>query len=141
MPSLKCIGCDTPIPLGSTNCPMCGAKVKPSTIPPPPGPPKQAPIVQADEGRPIMSDKREVIIKTYTGSQNRAIALFQSDSATMAANGFFPTSQSWAPGSYGCGSFIVALLLCFLIIGFLVFIYMLIVKPDGTLTVTYEWRN
>ena len=59
----------------------------------------------------------------------------------MAAFGYFPTSQSWAPGQWGAGAFIVALLLCFIFIGFLVFVYMLIVRPDGTLTVTYEWRR
>jgi len=43
----KCAGCDTPIPQGGTACPMCGAKVNPSTmavsISPPP---KQSPIIQ-----------------------------------------------------------------------------------------------
>jgi hypothetical protein len=58
----------------------------------------------------------------------------------MAAVGYFPTSQSWAPGSYGCGAFLIALLLCVVFIGILVFVYMLIVKPDGTLSVTYELR-
>src|SRR5262245_28942849 len=58
----------------------------------------------------------------------------------MAAQGYFPTSQIWAPGAYGCGAFLLALLLCFLIIGILVSIYMVLVKPAGTLTVTYELR-
>lgn len=34
--SMKCIGCDTPIPNGSTCCPMCGApalKVEPPSVP------------------------------------------------------------------------------------------------------------
>ena len=81
-----------------------------------------------------------MIIKTYRGSQERATALFQADAPKMAAQGYFPTSQSWAPGSYGCGSFLLALLLCFLIVGIFIFIYMLIVKPDGVLSVTYELR-
>ena len=58
----------------------------------------------------------------------------------MAAKGYFPVSQSWAPGQWGAGAFITALLLCLIVIGILVFIYMLVVKPDGTLTVTYERR-
>jgi hypothetical protein len=58
----------------------------------------------------------------------------------MANQGFYPTSQTWVPGSYGCGAFLLALLLCVILIGILVFIYMLIVKPAGTLTVTYELR-
>jgi Short C-terminal domain len=40
----------------------------------------------------------------------------------------------------GCGAFLVALLLCFVLLGFLIFIYLLIVKPEGTLTVTYAKR-
>jgi hypothetical protein len=89
-----------------------------------------------------MSDASKVVIRTYKGRNNaEAIAAYQADAAEMAAQGYYPTSQSWAPGTYGCGSFLGALLLCFLLIGFVVFIYMLIVKPEGTLTVTYELRT
>ena len=58
----------------------------------------------------------------------------------MAQRNYYPTTQNFVPGSYGCGSFIVATLLCFIVIGVIVFIYMLIVKPPGVLTVTYEYR-
>lgn len=58
--------------------------------------------------------------------------------AMFAAAGYVPVSQSWAPGSWGCGAFLVALLLAFVLVGILVFIYMLLVKPAGTLTVTYQ---
>lgn len=88
-----------------------------------------------------VSNQQQVIIKTYKGSQAQATAAFQADSADMAAKGYYPTSQTWAPGSYSCGAFLLALLLCFVLIGIVVFIYMLIVKPDGTLTVTYELRS
>lgn len=80
---------------------------------------------------------RKTVIKTYRGSQQGAMRAYQADAERMAQKGYTPTSQVWAPGSYGCGSFILALLLCLILIGILVFIYMLIVKPDGTLTVTY----
>lgn len=70
-----------------------------------------------------------------------AMADYQADAARLAAQGYFPISQSWAPGAYGCGAFLLALLLCVVLIGILVFIYMLIVKPAGTLSVTYEWRG
>jgi len=88
-----------------------------------------------------MSNGQPTIVKTYKGKQEDAMAAFKADSVNKAAHGYFPTSQSWAPGSYGCGAFIVALLLCFIIIGILAFIYMLIVKPDGVLSVTYELRT
>jgi uncharacterized protein YecT (DUF1311 family) len=93
-----------------------------------------------DHSKPMDSRKR-VIVRTYRGSQASATAQFQADAVKLAAQGYFPTSQSWAPGSYGCGCFVVAVLLCFLLIGILIFIYMLIVKPAGTLSVTYELRN
>lgn len=84
--------------------------------------------------------QNQVIIRTYKGSQSAAASAYQADAARLAAQGYFPISQSWAPGAYGCGAFLVALLLCIVLIGILVFIYMLIVKPDGTLSVTYEFR-
>lgn len=87
-----------------------------------------------------MTGEKQVVVKTYKGSQARAAELFQEDATKMASQGYVPTSQSWAPGAYGCGSFVFALLLCFVFIGFLIFIYMLLVKPDGTLSVTYELR-
>lgn len=88
-----------------------------------------------------MAEQQNVIVKTYTGSQERAAASFQEDAAAMADKGYFPTSQSYAPGSYGCGAFLGALLLCIVLIGILIFIYMLLVKPDGILSVTYEYRG
>jgi hypothetical protein len=63
-----------------------------------------------------------IIVKTYEGTQSTANALFRVDTANMAAANYFPISQSWAPGSYGCGSFLVALALCFIFVGFIVFI-------------------
>lgn len=80
---------------------------------------------------------QQTIVKTYNGSQQQATNAYQADAAKMARQGYMPTSQVWVPGSYGCGSFILALLLCVILIGIVVFIYMLIVKPAGTLTVTY----
>jgi len=93
------------------------------------------------KGAETLADQNPVIVKTYSGKSLKvATAAYQADAARMAASGYAPTSQIWSPGEYGCGSFIGALLLCFLLVGIFVFFYMLIVKPDGTLTVTYELR-
>jgi uncharacterized membrane protein YeaQ/YmgE (transglycosylase-associated protein family) len=81
-----------------------------------------------------------IVIVTYRGSQEEATALFQRDAVQLAAKGYYPTSQSWAPGQWGALAFVVALLLCLILIGLIVFIYMLVVRPEGTLTVTYELR-
>lgn len=85
--------------------------------------------------------KDKIVIRKYEGNQNSAFSKFEKDAERMSSWGYAPISQSWAPGSYGCGSFLLALLLCLIIVGFIVFIYMLIVKPDGVLTVTYELKN
>jgi hypothetical protein len=85
--------------------------------------------------------QQRVIVRTYKGSQSGAAQAFQRDAQKLAAQGYYPISQSWAPGSWSCGAFIVALLLAIVVIGILIFIYMLLVKPAGTLTVTYELRS
>jgi len=87
-----------------------------------------------------VGDQSKIIVKTYTGSQDKAMKLYQTDSSSMANQGYFPASQSWAPGRWTGGDFFVALILCFIFIGFLVFVYMLVVTPKGTLSVTYELR-
>ena len=96
-------------------------------------------ITSTSEG--TIKDLRQVIVKTYKGNQARASEIYQKDAVIMAEKGYVPTSQSWAQGSYGCGSFLLALLLCFILIGFIIFIYMLLVKPEGTLSVTYELQK
>jgi hypothetical protein len=87
-----------------------------------------------------MASPKPVIVRTYKGSQSGAAAAFQRDAQTLAAQGYHPVSQNWAQGSWGCGAFVIALILFIVLIGILIFIYMLIVKPAGTLTVTYEYR-
>jgi hypothetical protein len=84
----------------------------------------------------------EVIVRTYRGKQQAdAVAAFRAEVKEFADAGYEPTSQSWALGQWGAGAFVVALLLCIILIGILVFIYMLVVKPDGTLTVTFTRRT
>ncbi|AQQ01253.1 hypothetical protein B0W48_16645 [Pseudoalteromonas aliena] len=85
--------------------------------------------------------RKKVIIKSYIGKQDKANSLFQADSVKMAENNYYPKTQNWSQGQYGCGAFLIALALCLLFIGILIFIYMLIVKPDGTLSVTYELKE
>jgi hypothetical protein len=82
--------------------------------------------------------QQAIIVRIYHGSQDSAAVAFRKDAAVLAAQGYVPISQVWAPGSWGCGAFAVALLLCLLIVGIFIFIYMLIVKPGGVLTVTYQ---
>jgi len=82
---------------------------------------------------------KDVIVRVYKGRQQHdATNAFQKDAAKLAQQGYVPVSQSWAQGQWGCGAFLVAIVLFVVLIGILVFIYMLLVKPEGTLTVTYH---
>jgi hypothetical protein len=88
----------------------------------------------------LLSGKRPIVVKRYVGTQSGSYASFQRDAVEMASLNYFPTSQSWMPGQWGAGAFIIALLLCLILIGIIVFVYMLVAKPNGTLSVTYERR-
>ena len=79
----------------------------------------------------------QIIAKTYKGKEAEATINFQADAAVMGAQGYFPVFQSWEPGQWQSRTFITVLLLCFLIVGIPALVYMLIVSPDGALTVTY----
>ena len=89
--------------------------------------------------KPKLSDTPSLIVKAYEGKQGKVTARLQADSIAMAAGGYFPTWQNWAPGERAREAYVVAALLIFLFgIGILILAYLLIVEPDGTLTVTYE---
>ena len=95
----------------------------------------------ADDAKEL-SEQAKLVVKTYTGSQAEAMRQFQADAINMAGESYFPTSQSWAPGQWSGRAFAVAILLIILFgLGIFIVTYMLIVKPDGTLTVTYERRT
>ncbi|MDI9864409.1 zinc ribbon domain-containing protein [Flectobacillus sp. DC10W] len=84
---------------------------------------------------------QKIVVKSYNGNEDIANSNFRKDAILMAQEGYFPTTQSYTVGQWGCASFVIATILCFVIIGFLVFLYMLIVKPEGVLTVTYEYKG
>lgn len=99
-----------------------------------------------DEAKPLViqpdAPKPATIVRTYRGrNQEDAVAVMRPDVEWLAGQGYVVSAQSWAPGAYGCGAFLVALLLFIILVGILVFIYMIFVKPDGTLTVTYTLRD
>ncbi len=84
---------------------------------------------------------QEIIVKSYRGDTAKANQLFMNDSVHMGAQGYTPIAQTYAEGTYSCLEFGLALLACFILIGFVIFVYMLIVKPPGTLTVTYKLKE
>ncbi len=92
----------------------------------------------ADE--PNLSDTPS-LLKAYNGRQGEVAALLQADCIEMAAEGYFPTWQNWAPGEWTREAYIVAVLLILLFgVGILILAYLSIAEPDGTLTVAYERR-
>ncbi len=90
----------------------------------------------------LAADRRAwqpVITRLYRGNQQQALAAFGADYATLGPAGYVPISQVWVEGSWGCGAFaIAALLILFVGLGLLIIAYLLIVKPAGTFTVTYQ---
>lgn len=90
--------------------------------------------------KPDLSDTPS-LLKAYKGKQAEVATLLQADSTEMAAEGYFPTWQNWTPGEWTTEAYVVAVLLILLFgFGVLVLAYLLIVEPDGTLTVAYERR-
>ena len=75
---------------------------------------------------------------SYKGTGEDAVNMFREDATQLAEEGYRPTSQSWVPGAYGDGLVAVAVLLCLVGIGVLFIAYMIVVKPPGVLTVTYD---
>ena len=90
---------------------------------------------------PVLADASAILVEAYKGKQREATACFQAHSIVMAAEGYLPTWQSWAPGEWAREAYVVAVLLVFLFgMGILFLAYLLIVEPEGVLTVTYERR-
>jgi hypothetical protein len=83
------------------------------------------------------------VIREYKGKQQKdANGEFAKEAQQFYALGYIVTSQSWAQGQWGCGAWLLALLAILLVgLGLLILAFMLIVKPTGTLTVTYTLKD
>jgi hypothetical protein len=83
------------------------------------------------------------VLREYKGKQQKdANSEFAKEAQQFAAIGYTVTSQSWAQGQWGCGAWLIALLCILLVgLGLLIIAYMVIVKPAGTLTVTYTLKD
>ena len=95
-------------------------------------------LVDCASGGTTTGEGPATLIRRYNGAQQAdAFAAFQQDARELAKQGYEPVSQSWAEGQWGAGALLIALVLLFVLVGLLVFTYMLLVKPAGTLTVTF----
>jgi hypothetical protein len=88
------------------------------------------------------ADAPSMLVKAYKGKQAEAASHFRADSIEMAAAGYFPKWQTWAPGEWPSKAYVLAgVLILFCGVGILVLAYLFLAEPDGTFTVTYEARG
>jgi hypothetical protein len=89
-----------------------------------------------------LADTPLILVKEYKGKQGEATSQFRAESVEMAAKGYFPRWQTWAPGEWPSKAYVLAgLLILFFGVGILVLAYLFLAEPDGTFTVTYEPRG
>jgi hypothetical protein len=83
----------------------------------------------------------DFLVRTYRGhQQGDAIASYVRDAETLAQRGYAPAGQSWGDGQWDGAYFLLALVLSLFGIGLILLAYMAIIRPDGTLCVTYRLR-
>ena len=81
----------------------------------------------------------DFLVRTYRGhEQSEAIASYVKDAGTLAQRGYAPAGQSWGDGQWDGAYFLLALVLSLFGIGLILLAYMAIIRPDGTLCVTYR---
>ena len=88
-----------------------------------------------------MFGKKKTVIKEFKGSEAGARKQMDSFSRKMKKKNYHYVSDNYTEGKYGLLAFLFALLLCVVLIGIIILISMLIIKPAGTLTVTYEYQD
>jgi hypothetical protein len=134
------------------NCPQCGAWQGPGSSCPVCGRDYDVPLPPAAQ-QLAASAGPPIAVHTYRGrTQQEATVAFKEQAARLAARGYVPVSQSWAPGGRtAAASFFVVLGVLFLVLGLvllplwlfaIVFLIIGLVsgKGPGSLTVTYERR-
>jgi hypothetical protein len=86
---------------------------------------------------PCDTGKRKIFYVTGA-SEQEARERIRPAVLELESQGFRLTSEKWTPGAWTSGDFFMALLACLLLVGILVFLYMLVVKPKGRLTARYD---
>lgn len=90
---------------------------------------------------PEGADRPIVLARVYPGYHEQATELFQMDAENLAVGGYLPLTQSYAEGRYGSWFTTIAAVLVVFGIGILMLLYMMAVKPPGSLSVTYVRRD
>jgi hypothetical protein len=79
-------------------------------------------------------------IVRYKGEYEQSSASFGRHAPLSAERNWYPISLTYVPGTWGLGTWVIALLLLFLVVGIVVLVYMIVVRPPGELVVIYEYR-
>jgi hypothetical protein len=99
---------------------------------PPPG--QQGSIIRPENLPPVLT-------RTYRGKPNEVEVLRAADAEALAGRRYFPSTQSYLEGQWGRGAWFGAVILLFVLgLGLPVLLYMVAVKPAGSLIVNYERR-
>ena len=80
-----------------------------------------------------------LLVRTYQGrSQRDVVVRYMRDAQDLAVRGYEPVSQSWGDGQWDVALFLLALILSLFGIGLVLLAYMAIIRPEGTLVVTFR---
>lgn len=81
----------------------------------------------------------DFIVRLYAGGEQRdALAGYARDAEVLVGQGYLPVGQSWGDGQWSPILFVLALVLSLFGIGLILLAYMAIMRPGGTLCVTYR---
>jgi len=130
MDSATCANCGKPLsPMWRNKCEHCKTPFSPDLV---------VARNAARSGGPV-TDDAPVVTRTYRGKPEEIEAIRRADADSLAARGYYPKSQNYVPGSWGAGAWVLGVVLILLFgLGLLVLIYLVAVKPPGTLSVIYE---
>jgi hypothetical protein len=76
----------------------------------------------------------------YQGEHDWAAAQAEGEAQELALHHWFPISESYVPGSWGVGAWVLGVLTVVFLVGIIVLVYLLTRKPAGVLVVVYEYR-
>ena len=76
----------------------------------------------------------------YQGEHDWAAAQAEGEAQELALHHWFPISESYVPGSWGVGAWVVGVVTVVLLVGIILLVYLLTTKPAGELVVVYEYR-
>lgn len=96
--------------------------------------------VPGEEGAVIPADKLPpILLRQYGGSRERRDRIRAIDANALAQRGYSPRSETFVRANWSGTAWLAAVLLFIVLVGVLIFLYMIATKPDnGVLTVTYE---